>query len=81
MQADRPAGWSDPAKLNIADVGDFASAHGDLQATLALIEEQGERCRPPGFAWRRSHSDLALLRALKPGTGHLALAHVDTQQF
>ena len=35
----------------------------------------GERCRSPGFAGRRSHRDLALLRALNPRTGPLALAH------
>src|SRR5580658_2127765 len=40
VDGDHPISWSDPVGLDIADIGDLATAHGDIQGTLALIEEQ-----------------------------------------
>src|ERR1700756_5347412 len=37
-----PVGWSDPAGSDIADIGDFAIGHGDVERTLAFIEEQAK---------------------------------------
>src|SRR6201986_5189778 len=42
VDGDHPTVWSDPVNLDIADIGDFAIANGDIQATLALIEEQAK---------------------------------------
>jgi hypothetical protein len=40
-----PAHWVDPRDLDIADIGDFAIALGDIPGSLALIERQAATCR------------------------------------
>jgi agmatinase len=77
VDGDHPISWSEPAGLSIADIGDFAIAHGDVQASLALIEEQA-RAVDHLVSLGGDHTvTLALLRALKPRTGPLALVHFD----
>lgn len=34
-----PYFWTDPAALDVADIGDFPIALGDIAASLALIEQ------------------------------------------
>jgi agmatinase len=77
LDGDHPAHWSDPLQLDIADIGDFAIAHGDIPATLALIEEQAKDVEHLVSLGGDHTVTLALLRALKARTGPLALAHFD----
>ncbi len=77
VDGDHPIGWSDPVGLDIADIGDFAIAHGDIQATLALIEEQAKGLDHLVSLGGDHTVTLALLRALKPRTGPLVLVHFD----
>ena len=73
-----PGSWVDPATLDLADIGDFALALGDIQASLALIERQAAAI-PHLLALGGEHGvTLALLRALKRRHGApLALVHFD----
>jgi len=77
VDGDHPAAWSDFVKLDIADIGDFAIAHGDISATLALIEGQAKGIGHLVTLGGDHTVTLALLRALKPRTGPLALVHFD----
>src|SRR5215470_7453325 len=40
LDGDHPASWADVEALDIADIGDFRIAHGDIQGTLAKIKAQ-----------------------------------------
>lgn len=73
-----PVSGIDPATLDIADLGEFAIALGDIQASLALIERQAAAI-PHLVALGGEHGvTLPLLRALKRRLGApLALLHVD----
>jgi agmatinase len=77
VDGDHPIARSAPARLALSDIGDFAIAHGDIQATLALIEEQAKG--PDHLvSLGGDHSvTLPLLRALRPRRGSLALVHFD----
>lgn len=77
LDGDHPLRWSDPVKLDIADIGDFAIAHGDVEATLALIEEQAKGIGHLITLGGDHTVTLPLLRALKSRTGPLALVHFD----
>ena len=59
------AHWVDPVDLPFADIGDFATALGDIAASMKLIEEQA-RSRPhwivPGLGVRQN---VAVLRAMR----------------
>ena len=77
VDGDHPGDWSDPLRLDIADIGDFAIAHGDTEATLALIEEQAKGVRHLVSLGGDHTVTLGLLRALTKQTGPLALAHFD----
>src|SRR5229473_8388603 len=60
-----PFHWIDPAALPLADIGDFATALGDIPASLALIEEAA-RGVAHLVALGGDHSiTLPLLRALR----------------
>src|SRR5439155_11281570 len=61
----------------IADIGDFRIAHGDIQGTLKVIEEQARRLKH--LVARSSYHTitLALLRTLAAHNGPLALVHFD----
>lgn len=73
-----PVSRVDPVTLDVADLGDFAIALGDIRASLALIEQQAATI-PHLLALGGEHGvTLPLLRALKRRLGApLALLHVD----
>jgi agmatinase len=77
VDGDHPASWAEIERLDLADVGDFRIAHGDIQGTLAKIEEQAA---PLGHlvALGGDHTiTLPLLRALAARRGPLRLVHFD----
>src|SRR5215467_4004777 len=43
VDGDHPASWAEIERLDLADIGDFRIAHGDIQGTLTKIEEQAAR--------------------------------------
>jgi agmatinase len=78
-----PASWIDPAALPLADVGDIALALGDIQGSLALIEDQAAGFEHLVALGGEHGVTLPLLRALSKRVGApLGLlvfdAHVDT---
>ena len=82
---DHPTAWINPAKMNLADIGDFAIALGDIPQSLKLIEEQAAKLDHLVALGGEHGITLPLLRALakrKGPKGSLALiqfdAHVDT---
>jgi agmatinase len=42
VDGDHPLDWADPTRLDLADIGDFAIAHGDIQESLATIQAQAK---------------------------------------
>lgn len=77
VDGDHPLAADAPATADIADIGDFAVVHGEIQATLAAIERQAS---PVGHlvALGGDHTvTLPLLRALAARAGPLALVHFD----
>jgi len=77
VDGDHPIARSAPAGQDIADIGDFAIAHGDIAGSLAAIEAQA---RPLNHlvALGGDHTiTLGLLRALNARRGPLALIHFD----
>jgi len=80
-----PGSWVDPATLDVADLGDFAIALGDIPASLALIEQQAAEIGHLIALGGEHGITLALLRALgrrgmKPPAMIHFDAHVDTWQ-
>jgi agmatinase len=72
-----PHHWVDPAAMGLADIGDFATALGDIAASMTLIEKQA-RAIPHLVAFGGDHSvTLPLLRALASQRGPPALIHFD----
>jgi agmatinase len=72
-----PQHWVDPLTMPLADIGDFATALGDIAASMTLIENQA---RPVAHlvAFGGDHSvTLPLLRALVSRHGPSALIHFD----
>src|SRR2546425_10380348 len=45
VDGDHPASWAEVERLDLADIGDFRIAHGDIQGTLAKIEAQATPVR------------------------------------
>jgi agmatinase len=77
VDGDHPASWSEIEKLDLADFGDFRIAHGNIEATLAKIEEQAAAF-PHLVALGGDHTiTLALLRALTRRQGPVGLVHFD----
>ena len=77
VDGDHPIARLTPAEQDIADIGDFAIAHGDIAGSLATIEAQA---RPLNHlvALGGDHTvTLGLLRALSARRGPLALVHFD----
>jgi agmatinase len=73
-----PEHWVDPRALDIADIGDFSIALGDIKASLALIEQQAAACRHLVALGGEHGITLALLRALaKRLGGPVGLLHCD----
>jgi agmatinase len=75
---DHPVHWVEPATMNIADIGDFDLALGDIQGSLAAIERQAAPI-PHLIALGGEHGiTLPLLRALtKRLNTAVALIHFD----
>jgi len=72
-----PEHWVEPARMPLADIGDFATVLGDLAASLAAIAEQA---RPIDHlvALGGDHSiTLPLLRVLAQRRGPPAVVHFD----
>jgi agmatinase len=78
VDGDHPHWWIDPAALPVADIGDFDIALGDIDNSLALIQEQAAACQHL-IALGGDHTvSLPLLRARAAGNGGpLALVHCD----
>jgi agmatinase len=77
VDGDHPASWAEIEKLDLADIGDFRIAHGDIEGTLAKIEEQAAAVRHL-IALGGDHTiTLALLRALTRRQGPVGLVHFD----
>jgi agmatinase len=72
-----PHHWVDPTTFPLADIGDFATALGDIAASMALIEKQAREIAHL-VAFGGDHSvTLPLLRALAGRRGPPALIHFD----
>lgn len=73
-----PHAWVDPAALDLADLGDFAIALGDIPASLALIEAQAAPLAHLIGLGGEHGITLPLLRALTRRLGHpVGLVHFD----
>ena len=73
-----PTAWVEPAALDLADIGDFAVALGDLPASLALIEQQAAATRQRRARGGEHGITLPLLRALAKRRGApVGLVHFD----
>ena len=73
-----PGTWRDPVTLPVADIGDFAIALGDIQASLTLIERQAAESGHLIALGGEHGITLPLLRALAARRGApLALVHFD----
>jgi agmatinase len=72
-----PTRWVDPARMSLADIGDFRIALGDLLKSLDLIEAQAAAVGHLIALGGEHGITLPLLRALTRRTGPLALVHFD----
>jgi agmatinase len=77
VDGDHPASWAEIEKLDLADIGDFRIAHGDIQGSLAKIEEQAGQIEHLVALGGDHTITLALLRALARHKGPLGLVHFD----
>ncbi len=77
VDGDHPASWADIEKMDLADIGDFRIAHGDIEGTLAKIEEQAAAFRHLVALGGDHTITLALLRALTRRQGPVGLVHFD----
>lgn len=77
VDGDHPASWAEVERLDIADLGDFRIAHGDIIGTLAKIEEQATPIRHLVALGGDHTITIALLRALSRRTDPLGLVHFD----
>jgi agmatinase len=77
VDGDHPASWADVEALEVADIGDFRIAHGDIQASLTAIEQQAVRIEHLVALGGDHTITLALLRALARRKGALGLVHFD----
>ena len=77
VDGDHPATWAEMERLDLADIGDFRIAHGDIQGTLARIEAQAAPLQHLVALVGDHTVTLPLLRALARRTGPLGLVHFD----
>jgi agmatinase len=77
VDGDHPASWAEIEKLDLADIGDFRIAHGDIQGTLAKVEEQAASIRHLVALGGDHTITLVLLRALARREGQVGLVHFD----
>lgn len=74
---DHPGAWIAPAALDVADIGDFAIALGDIAGSLARIEAQAAGLGHLLALGGEHGVTLALLRALAKRRGPVGLVHFD----
>jgi agmatinase len=75
---DHPEHWVEPARMAVADIGDFALALGDIPGSLAAIQSRAERVGHLIALGGEHGITLPLLRALAQRLGHpVALVHFD----
>jgi agmatinase len=77
VDGDHPASWVEVEKMDLADVGDFRIEHGDIEGSLAKIEEQAAAFRHLVALGGDHTITLALLRALSRRQGPVGLVHFD----
>jgi agmatinase len=77
VDGDHPVSWAQMERLDLADIGDFRIAHGDIQGTLAKIQEQAAPFRHLVALGGDHTVTLPLLRALAPRKGAVGLVHFD----
>ena len=77
VDGDHPASWAEIEKMDLADVGDFRTSHGDIEGSLAKIEEQAAAFRHLVALGGDHTITLALLRALARRQGAVGLVHFD----
>src|SRR5271157_4712782 len=77
VDGDHPASWADIEALDLADIGDFRIAHGDIPRSLAKIEAQAAPLSHLVALGGDHTITLALLRALSRREGPLGLVHFD----
>ena len=77
VDGDHPASWAEMERLDLADIGDFRIAHGDIPGTLANIEAQATPLEHLVALGGDHTITLALLRALARRKGALGLVHFD----
>src|SRR6516162_7068213 len=77
VDGDHPATWAEMERLDLADIGDFRIAHGDIQSTIARIEAQAASLQHLVALGGDHTVTLPLLRALARRTGPLWLVHFD----
>jgi len=75
--------WAEIEKMDLADVGDFRIAHGDIEGQSRQDRGAGGGISAPRRARRRSHNyTLALLRACHAARARsgwcISMGHVDT---
>src|ERR1700730_8071118 len=73
VDGDHPASWAEIEALDLADIGDFRIAHGDIQGTLAKIEEQAAGIEHLVALGGDHTVTLPLLRALARRKGPVGL--------
>ena len=74
---ENPLGWYDPSASGLADIGNFATALGDIPKTYAMLEAAAAPIRHLITLGGDHGITLALLRALVRRTGPVALVHFD----
>src|ERR1700746_2621644 len=77
VDGDHPASWAEIEQLNVADIGDFRIAHGDICATLVKIEKQASIIEHLVSLGGDHTITLALLRALAHRKGPVGMVHFD----
>jgi agmatinase len=77
VDGEHPRRWIDPAGLDIADIGNFSMALGDMPQSLALLEAQATGIGHLITLGGDHSVTLALLRALVRAKGPVALVHFD----
>jgi agmatinase len=78
VDGDHPRAWLDPALLPVSDIGDFAIALGDIQASLSRIAAQAEGIGHLIALGGEHGITLPLLRVLRARLGTpLGLVHFD----
>jgi len=77
VDGDHPASWAEMERLDVADIGDFHIAHGDIQGTLVKIEAQAAPLDHLVALGGDHTVTLPLLRALASRRGALGLLHFD----